>query len=97
MPCWCVAPPGVSGEVSGKSADAAWWQVKISTQYSPDGFGWVSADYVTTQNTEAVPVVEGPVPPPTVGTTPPPETSGGCMISARESSRWHGVRGFSFV
>ncbi len=82
-PVLVVAPPGVSGEVSGKSADAAWWQVKISTQYSPDGFGWVSADYVTTQGTEAVPVVEGPAPPPTVGTTPPPETAGGCIVAAQ--------------
>jgi uncharacterized protein YraI len=78
-----VAPPGASGEVSGKSADGAWWQVKISTQYSPDGFGWVSADYVTTQNTDAVPVVEAPAPPPTVGTTPPPTTEGGCAIASQ--------------
>ncbi len=91
FPVLVVAPPGVSGEVSGKSADAAWWQVKISTQYSADGFGWVSADYVTTQNTEAVPVVEGPVPPPTVGTTPPPSTASGCLLSAQNSSGWHGV------
>jgi hypothetical protein len=82
-PVLVVAPPGVSGEVSGKNADGAWWQVKISTDYSADGFGWVSADYVTTQNTEAVPVVEGPVPPPTVGTTPPPSTTSGCLISAQ--------------
>jgi len=82
-PVLVVAPPGVSGEVSGKSADAAWWQVKISTQYSSDGFGWVSADYVTTQGTEAVPVVEAPAPPPTVGTTPPPETAGGCIVAAQ--------------
>jgi uncharacterized protein YraI len=83
FPVLVVAPPAVSGEVSGKNADATWWQVKISTQYSADGLGWVSADYVTTQNTEAVPVVEGPVPPPVVGTTPPPSSASGCLLSAQ--------------
>jgi hypothetical protein len=76
-----VAPPGSSGEVSGQSADEQWWQVKIPTQYSPDGLGWVSADWVTTQNTGSVPVVEAPAAPPTLETTPPP-TSGatGCVL-----------------
>jgi hypothetical protein len=60
--------------VSGKSADGGWWQVKVSTQYSPDGFGWVSADWVVTQNTGSVPVVEATAPPPTVPATPPPPT-----------------------
>ena len=51
FPVLVVAPAGASGEVSGKSADGAWWQVMISTQYSPSGFGWVSAGWVMTQNT----------------------------------------------
>ncbi len=59
-----VAPPGAAGEVTGKSADGAWWQVKISTQYSADGFGWVSADWVYTQDTGSVPVVAAPAAPP---------------------------------
>jgi uncharacterized protein YraI len=75
-----VAPPGASGEVSGKSADGGWWQVKISTQYSPDGFGWVAADWVVTSNTESVPVVEAPAPPPTVAPTPPPTMTTGCLL-----------------
>ena len=53
-----VASPGTTGEVSGKSADGAWWQVKISTQYAPDGLGWVSADWVITEGTESTAVVE---------------------------------------
>jgi hypothetical protein len=73
-PVLVVAPPGTAGEVSGKSADGGWWQVKVSTQYSADGFGWVSADWVVTQNTGSVPVVEATVPPPTVPATPPPPT-----------------------
>jgi uncharacterized protein YraI len=79
-----VAPPGASGEVTGKSADGAWWQVKISTTYSADGFGWVSADWVYTQNTDSVPVVEASAPPPTVETTPaPPSTGLSCALVAQ--------------
>jgi len=75
-----VASPGASAEVSGKSADGAWWQVKIPTQYSSSGFGWVSADYVITQNTDSVPVVDAPPAPPPVETTPPPPSGTGCTL-----------------
>jgi uncharacterized protein YraI len=76
-----VAPPATSGEVSDKSADGGWWQVKISTQYSASGFGWVSADWVYTQGTESIPVVEAPPAPPPVESTPPPPTgTAGCML-----------------
>ncbi len=78
---YVVAPPGASGEVVGKSADGGWWQVKISTQYAPDGLGWVSADWVTTQGTESVPVVESPpAPPPVASTPPPPSATMGCVL-----------------
>jgi uncharacterized protein YraI len=80
-PILAVAPPGASAEVSGKSSDGAWWQVKIPTEVSPDGFGWVSADWVVTQNTESVPVVEAPAAPAPVPTAPPPSTSAtGCQL-----------------
>ena len=75
-----VAAPGASAEVSGKSADSAWWQVKIPTQYAASGFGWVSAGYVVTQNTGSVPVVDAPTAPPTVGPTPPPPSGTGCSL-----------------
>jgi len=77
-----VASPGASAEVSGKSADGAWWQVVIPAQYSSSGYGWVSADYVVTQNTDSVPVVDAPPPPPTVETTPPPAPASGtgCVL-----------------
>ncbi len=78
-----VAPPGASGEAVGKSADGAWWQVKISTEYAPDGLGWVSADWVTTQGTENVPVVESPPAPPAVQPTPPPTSTTGCVLVAQ--------------
>ena len=85
FPVLVVAPAGASGEVSGKSADGAWWQVVVSTDYSPTGFGWVSASYVVTANTASTPVVESPVPPPPVGTTPPPPTGAtGCVVVAQD-------------
>jgi hypothetical protein len=68
--------------VSGKSADGAWWQVVIAPEYSSSGAGWVSADYVITENTDGVPVVDAPPPPPTVETTPPAAPAGmtGCTL-----------------
>ena len=75
-----VASPGASAEVSGKSADGGWWQVLVPAQFSSTGFGWVSADFVITQNTDSVPVVDAPAPPPTVETTPPPPSGTGCTV-----------------
>jgi len=83
FPVLVVAPAGTSGEVSGRSADGGWWQVVISTQYSPSGFGWVSASWVTTQNTANVPVVESPPAPPVVAPTPPPSGATGCSVTAQ--------------
>jgi uncharacterized protein YraI len=80
-----VAQPGAAAEVSGKSADGAWWQVKIPPQYAADAFGWVSASYVVTSNTDSVPVVEAPPAPPVVETTPPPPTAGtGCQLVGQD-------------
>ena len=73
-----VAPPNASAEVTGKSSDGYWWQVKISTTYAADGLGWVSADWVYTQDTSAVPVVAAPPAPPTPPpseATPPPTSA----------------------
>lgn len=55
-----VAPKGMTFEVIGKSEDSSWWVVNIPTQYVGTGQGWVSDDYVKTQNTENVPVVPSP-------------------------------------
>lgn len=76
-----VAAPGQTAEVTGKSADSGWWQIKIPTQYDPSGLAWVSASYVTTQDTGSVPVVEAPPAPPPVESTPPPTTATtGCAL-----------------
>jgi len=80
-----VAAPGASAEVSGKSSDSAWWQINISTQYTASGLGWVSASYVTTQNTENVPVVDAAAAPPALETTPPAALPG-CALTAQDPS-----------
>ncbi len=67
-----IAAPGATAEVTGKSSDGLWWQVKVPTEYVAAGAAWVAAEWVTTANTENVPVVDAPAPPPTnVSTTPP--------------------------
>jgi hypothetical protein len=81
-----VAPAGSTSEITGKSADGQWWQVKIPTTYSADGLGWVSADYGYTQNTQNVPVVEAPPPPPVVLPTPSTGGSTGCTIAGQTPS-----------
>ena len=55
-----VAEPGASAEVTGKSADGAWWQVKIPVQSVASGLAWVSASYTVTTKTGSVPVVAAP-------------------------------------
>ncbi len=59
-----VGQPGASAGVNGKSSDGEWWQVIVGTSYTTSGFAWVNAGYVVTENTENVPVVEAPAPPP---------------------------------
>jgi uncharacterized protein YraI len=78
-PVLVVAPPNTTGEVTGKDSSGAWYQVKVPTQYSSTGLGWVSASYVVPQNTSSVPVVVAP-PPPVVAATPPPTTGTGCTV-----------------
>jgi uncharacterized protein YraI len=78
-PILAVAAPGKSGEVAGVSEDQQWWQVKVPAQYSADGFGWVSASYVTTQNTASVPVA--PAPPAPVYPETPPTTNQCSLLS----------------
>jgi hypothetical protein len=78
-----VASPGATAEVSGKSQDGLWWQVKVPVEFYSAGVAWVSADWVTTANTESVPVVEAPAPPPTdVSTTPPPADQ--CVLVSQD-------------
>jgi uncharacterized protein YraI len=82
FPIYGIAQPGQSAEVIGKSADGGWWAIKISTDYSPDGQAWVSADYTTAHNTENVPVLEAPPLPPDVNPSPP--EAGSVIVTTTE-------------
>jgi PKD repeat protein len=66
-----LLPVGQSAEVTGVSSDGLWWQIYFPAAAS--GRGWVSAYYVTVQNTAGVPVVQAP-PPPAPTTAPPAQT-----------------------
>ncbi len=66
-----LLPVGQSAEVTGVSADGLWWQIYFPG--SETGRAWVSAYYVTVQNTAGVPVVQAP-PPPAAIPAPPTET-----------------------
>ena len=61
---------GQKVEISGRNADATWYQIKFAP--APGGLGWVSAAYVTADNVGNVPVVEAPPPPPPPPPTPTP-------------------------
>lgn len=70
-PAYGIAPAGTSGIVLGVSEDGLWWTVRISPDVVGAGFGWVEDAWVTSANTEGVPVVKAPAPQEPV-TLPPP-------------------------
>jgi uncharacterized protein YraI len=78
-PVMALVTAGTELEVTGKSPDGVWWQVV----YPPGtgGRGWIYAPFTRPSRTEAVPVVETPVPPTPTATPPdtptatPPPTS----------------------
>jgi uncharacterized protein YraI len=53
-----VAEIGASAVAFGISADGMWYAVQISTEYAPDGVGWVNANYLIKSNTENLPVTQ---------------------------------------
>ena len=55
-----VGAKGAQANVIGISEDSEWWVVEISTSHSPDGQGWVSADWVVVENGDDVPVIPAP-------------------------------------
>ncbi len=65
-----VLRAGQSVEITGISVDGGWWQIQFSG--AADGRGWVSASYVTAQNTDNVPVVQSSPLPATATPTPTP-------------------------
>jgi chitodextrinase len=64
---------GQTAEITGRSADGGWWQIKFSGMASERG--WLSAKYVTAQNTDSVPVVQAPPLPTAPAPTPTPVPS----------------------
>ena len=55
-----IAPAGAAAEVVGISEDGLWWVIKISEDLSPEGQGWVSADFVEVTGGEDAPVIPAP-------------------------------------
>lgn len=75
-PVYGVASPGQSAPVIGISPDGGWWAIRLSSDVSPDGMGWVSASYVNAYNTSGVPVIQPPQPVPSIVIPPvPPGTN----------------------
>jgi PKD repeat protein len=72
---------GQQVEITGRNAEATWWQVKFVA--APGGVGWVSAAYVSAENIGNVPVVPAPPPPP-----PPPPTP--TPVPASPFPEWRG-------
>lgn len=85
FPVLGVAPAGSVGEITGKSADGNWWQVRVPNTVSSDGFGWVQAALFAASNAENVPVASAPtsgaaatpIPTSVVVATSPPTSGGG--------------------
>lgn len=63
-----AANPGQTFPITGKSPDGQWWQVDFNGQA-----GWVFAQLVTAQNTDAVAVAQNIPVAPTAAPAPPPE------------------------
>lgn len=80
-PSYGVVPIGTTFEVTGISEDGGWWVVKIPTDIAPDGQGWISGSYVTTENTAGVPEVPDP---PLEEVNLPPAESGQPTATALE-------------
>jgi uncharacterized protein YraI len=76
FPSYGVAPKGSQGVALGISEDQGWWLVKVNrTDLVPEGQGWVSAQYVSAENTDGLPVIPSPEEPPIVD-VPPPDPNG---------------------
>lgn len=71
---------GQTAAITGLSYDRGWWQINFAA--GPAGFGWVSTQYVTAENTGNVPLVQaGSAPPAPTATPLPVPTSTPVVIS----------------
>jgi len=81
-PTYGVAPIGSVFEITGVSQDGEWWVVKLPTELSNTGDGWIAARYTETSgDTSNLPVVEAP---PLDGLEPPEPAPGTPMATALE-------------
>jgi uncharacterized protein YraI/heat shock protein HslJ len=78
FPVLAVAPAGATVEVTGKSADGGWVQVKVPTTYSSNGLAWMSTSYVYVLNPGSLQVVASPTP---AAPVVPPVPSGTVQIA----------------
>ena len=76
---------GQQAEITGRSADATWWQIKFSG--SENGRGWISAAYASAENIGNVPIVAAPSPPPPPPPTPTPDP--GISITDWRGEYWN--------
>ena len=56
-PSYGVAPTGSQAPVIGVSPDGGWWNISVNPTNIPAGNAWVSAEYVTAENTGNVPII----------------------------------------
>jgi PKD repeat protein len=63
---------GQTAEITGRSTDGGWWQIKFPGVAGERG--WLTAQYVTAQHVANVPIVPAPAPPPTATPVPPSPT-----------------------
>jgi len=61
---------GASAEVIGTSPGRKWLAVRVPTSMSPDGRGWVAANFTDAAHTENLPVVQAPSAPPKAAPKP---------------------------
>ena len=85
-PAYGFAASGQTALVLGKSADGLWWMVRIDPTKVGAGNGWVEGAFVSTANTDNVPVVQvtgsGSLPPSTV--VPPAPVPGAPLITTTD-------------
>jgi len=55
-PSYGLLQPEQSALAVGTNADGSWYAIELPA--APDGIGWVAAEYVETENTENLPVIE---------------------------------------
>jgi uncharacterized protein YraI/heat shock protein HslJ len=67
-------PTGTTFEIIGISEDGEWLVVKIPSEVSTSGQGWISGRYLETENAEDVPIIPTPPLDSDGGTSPDPNT-----------------------